>query len=164
MQFNILLLDNVGAPVYPNNALVKRKFYITNIQQPAGLFANGIRAWVVELMRARNVEGSVKRTLYDGYQSLLLNVTGSIETLAEVRRFLTYDTSTFENETSRPWDVVVYGDDVHVSNFSHHKFTIVASDRGAESGPGSDSAHDYKSVGSGSTKSNASGTNLHRKT
>ena len=103
--------------------------------QPAGLYANGVRDWVQKLMQGRPVEGSVKRSLVDGLQSITVKVTGTELTLNDVYNALHSDC----------WSVSIFGEDLPVNQFIHNRFNIIQSDRGARSGIGSNDKHDNKS-------------------
>ena len=131
--------------------LIQRTYIIINIQEPPGLFIHGIRDWVKSVMTGRSVEGFVKRSLFDGIQCLTVRITGNVSTLDAVYNALQSDN----------WKVSKHNEIVcPYSEFVHGQFRIIQSDRGALSGPLSDSMHDNKSGSiSSSVKSGQSGSN-----
>jgi len=87
-------------------------------------------------MVGRQIEGWVRRSVLDGLQCVIVQVTGTVSTLDEVYTALKSDCW---KVAKRQEIVCTYTD------FIHQQFSIVQSERGAVSGAHSDSKNDNKS-------------------
>ena len=148
-----IALANLPPRASIESNLIKRKYYIINIPEPAGLFQNGIRDWVATEMKGRQIEGTVRRIVYEGLQAIEVVMTGNISSLNPVVEIL----------SSPEWDFVQVGEDMNVLRFMHNKFTIIQSTRGAISGERSNPENDNKSVGGSSNSGQSSCENKSEK-
>ena len=93
------------------NQLIQRTFLIINIPEPAGLYIHGIREWVKNKLVGIPVEGSVKRSVFDGLQSVTVKVTGTSATLDHIYELLHSDN----------WTIADLEKDKLVKSFVHCK-------------------------------------------
>ena len=127
------------------SSLITRVYIIINIEGPPGLFGKGIRDFVASQMKGREVEGSVRRSLYgeEKLPSVTVKVSGSRATLDKVCTDL----------QSTHWRLSLLREEVYLSpDFIHRQFVVLTSERGAKSGPNSDTKKDYESLSSASSR------------
>ena len=97
----------------------RRRYILSGLAAPPGLLTHGLRAFIVEQMRGRRVEGSVKRANLDEYGQCLIVVA-----IASPHDLNVMEEQVFPSEYWADW---CRKDQVPRQTLSNHQFSIVQS-------------------------------------
>ena len=125
-----------------------KKYRLGNLQVPVGLLPNGVREYIVNQMAGVDTEGNVRRAVdrETGEQYIIITLTASLATFHDIENgFLTSDL----------WDYETLHDEGR-RGFSHRRFVILQSWKGAVRGRNSNPSYDYVSSQGGSSRSGSS--------
>jgi hypothetical protein len=125
-----------------------KKYRLDNLQVPVGLLPNGVREYIVNQMAGVDTEGNVRRAVdrETGEQYIIITITASLATFHDIENgFLNSDL----------WDYETLHDEGR-AGFSHRRFVILPSWKGAVCGRNSNPSYDYVSSQGGSSRSSSS--------